>query len=211
MEIKLRDIIILILVISTLSYVAITIKDNMKQQEVINSTKLNNDYDPNNDTLVELTDSTKDTNNNVSKENEDSKKDVIVIKSGCIGVIDIPDINVRAQIKSGTDNETLKNYVGKFTDTPNFGEVGNPSLAAHNNVYTEIFRNLNKLNIGNKVRIVTKDYEYVYKVVWKKVVSPTDISVLESSNKKELTLITCTTTAQSRIVVRCEQILQNPI
>lgn len=211
MGIKVRDIFILILVISILSYVAITIKDNIKQQEVINSTKLNNDYNPNLDTLVELKDQSNDTNKNDINKKDDSKKDVIVIKNGSIAVIDIPDINVRAQVKIGTDDETLKNYVGKFSDSANFGEIGNPSLAAHNNVYTEIFRNLNKLNIGNKVRIVTKDYEYVYKVVWKKIVSPTDIYVLESSNKKELTLITCTTTAKSRVIIRCEQILQNPI
>ena len=37
-------------------------------------------------------------------------------------------------------------------------------LAAHNNIYTELFRDLHKVQVGDKVRIVTKTHEYVYTV-----------------------------------------------
>lgn len=212
MEFRWRDIVILICFIAVVSYVSITIKDNITRKQVIASTSINKDYNPKVDTAVKVTNDIE----NIVEENKDNadknkQDDVIVIKEGCIGVIDIPSINIRAQIKNGTDDITLKNYVGKFDNSANFGDVGNASLAAHNNVYTEIFRDLNKVKIGDNVRVVTKSFEYIYKVVYKTVVDPTDTSVLESSNKKELTLITCTTTAKSRVVVKCELILQNTL
>ncbi len=219
MEIKVKDIVILISFIVIVSFVAITVKDNITRKQVIASTSMNSSYNPEVDTAVKVNsnvdnvvnsnEQTSNTNN--TQVSQKQTEDVIVIKNGCIGVIDIPSIGIRAQIKSGTDDETLKNYVGKFVDSPNFGETGNTGLAAHNNVYTEIFRDLNKVKVGNNVRIITKQYEYIYRVTYKTVVDPTDLSVLESTDKKELTLITCTATAKSRVVVKCELILQNTL
>ena len=174
--------------------VEVNVKDEITDEEIKKDVEQNNNNNEGSNTSGDT---------NIS--NNPKPNDKIVIKNGCIGVIDIPSIGVRAQIKEGTDDETIKYYVGKFKSSGEFGEIGNVSLAAHNNVYTEIFRNLNKLQIGSYVRIITRTNEYVYQMTSKTVVSPDDNTVLDgNSNKKEITLITCTPTAASRVVVKGE-------
>ena len=217
---KFKEIIILICIIVVFSVFAIILKNKImksnakKEQEELSQGDVEvnvkdkiTDEEIKND--VEQNPSNQEGNTkpsgNTSTSNNPKPNDKIVIKNGCIGVIDIPSIGVRAQIKEGTDDETIKYYVGKFKSSGEFGEVGNVSLAAHNNVYTEIFRNLNKLQIGSYVRIITRTNEYVYQMTSKTVVSPDDNTVLDgNSNKKEITLITCTPTAASRVVVKGE-------
>ena len=84
------------------------------------------------------------------------------------------------------------------------GEIGNFAIAAHNNIYTELFKNLHKVEIGDKVRIITKTKEYVYQVTSKNVITPTEVEVLAASKKKEITLVTCTNMGRSRVAVKGE-------
>jgi len=134
----------------------------------------------------------------------DKSNEPIVVAGGAIGVVDIPSINLRGQIYNGTDDETLKYYVGRFTTGVMPGEIGNFALAAHNNIYTELFKDLHKVEIGAKVRIVTRTKEYVYQVTSKNVISPTQVEVLAASKKKEITLVTCTNMGRERVVVKGE-------
>ncbi len=201
MKEKIFEIIVLIFIIAIISTSIILIKDNIKGKSVIAQTTVNDDTDYNNDAIVTVTDI-----QTVDETYEIQEEEKIVIKKDCVGVVVIPSIDVRAQIKVGTDSETIKNYVGMFESSASFGSDGNVSLAAHNNVYTEIFKNLHKVENGELVRIITKDMEYTYKVVSKSVVEPTDTSVIKSNGKKELTLITCNSNASKRIVVKCDYI-----
>ena len=61
--------------------------------------------------------------------------------------IEIPIINLKANIKEGTEKETLDDYVGHFEETQK--ENGNIGLAAHNrgykNNYFENEKNIKKL------------------------------------------------------------------
>ncbi len=126
------------------------------------------------------------------------------VTGNAIAVLDIPAYKIRGQIVEGTDEETLKNYIGKFIDCADAGQIGNFALAAHNNIYTELFRNLHKVQIGDKVRIVTKTHEYIYTVTSIETVDPTRTDVLDEGTKREITLITCTQAATKRIVVKGE-------
>ena len=60
------------------------------------------------------------------------------------------------------------------------------------------------MHAGDKIRIVTKTHEYVYTATSTETVDPTRTDVLEGSNKREITLITCTQAATKRIVVKGE-------
>ena len=126
------------------------------------------------------------------------------VTGNAIAVLDIPEYSIRGQIVEGTDDETLKNYIGKFIGSADPGQIGNFSLAAHNNIYTELFRNLHKVQIGDKIRIVTKTNEYIYTVTSTETVDPTRTDVLKGGTKREITLITCTQAATKRIVVKGE-------
>lgn len=126
------------------------------------------------------------------------------VTGNAIAVLDIPAYQVRGQIVKGTDDETLKNYIGMFESSAEPGDFGNFCLAAHNNIYTELFRDLHKVRVGDSIRIVTKTEEFVYKVTSNITIDPTDTYVLRGSTKREITLITCTQAATKRICVKGE-------
>ena len=187
---RFKEVIILIIFIAVTSFAIIEVKDLLNQEKVKSLTE-------------ELQLNGGSTNNNIiaKLKGEDIP---LRVTGNAIAVLDIPAYSIRGQIVEGTDDETLKNYVGKFIGSAEPGQIGNFSLAAHNNIYTELFRNLHKVQIGDKIRIVTKTHEYTYTVTSTQTVDPTRTDVLEGSNKREITLITCTQAATKRIVVKGE-------
>lgn len=187
---RFKEVIILIIFIAVTSFAIIEVKDLLNQEKVKSLTE-------------ELQLNGGSTNNNIiaKLKGEDIP---LRVTGNAVAVLDIPAYSIRGQIVEGTDDETLKNYVGKFIGSAEPGQIGNFSLAAHNNIYTELFRNLHKVQIGDKIRIVTKTHEYIYTVTSTQTVDPTRTDVLEGSNKREITLITCTQAATKRIVVKGE-------
>ena len=187
---RIKEVIILIVFIAVTSFAIIEVKDLLNQEKVKSLTE-------------EIQVSGGNTGNNIiaKLKGEDIP---LRVTGNAIAVLDIPQYSIRGQIAEGTDDETLKNYIGKFIGSADPGQIGNFSLAAHNNIYTELFRNLHRVHAGDKIRIVTKTHEYVYTVTSTETVDPTRTDVLEGSNKREITLITCTQAATKRIVVKGE-------
>lgn len=206
MKSRVKEIIILIIFIVLASYTAISIKEFFNKDETSELTDAS-DIAQTIDTKVD------NIENEVNEENATKQNaDEIVVDDSIFAVIDIPSVGVRGKVVLGTDDETLKNYIGMFKGCNMPGEYGNFCVAAHNNIYTEIFRNLHKVNIGDRVRVITKDYEYVYMVKSVNEISPTQTEVLEPNySKKEITLITCTDLGKSRISVKGDLIAQNVI
>lgn len=202
MKRKISEIIILIIFIALASYTAISIKDYISRDESADLTDASD--------IAQIIDT--DIANVNKNETDKSEEDKIIVSEGIFAVIDIPSVGVRGKVVEGTDDETLKNYIGMFKGCNMPGEYGNFSVAAHNNIYTEIFRNLHKVQIGDKIRVITKQYEYVYLVRSVNEIAPTQTEVLEPNySKKEITLITCTDLGKSRIVVKGDLISQNVI
>lgn len=209
MKRKIKEIILLIVFIVVVSFIAISIKEMLNKDETSD--------------LTEASDIAKTIDTNVNDLNDNNKRDVVIsdtqtidekitVPSGVFAVIDIPSVGIRGKVVEGTDDETLKNYIGMFKGCNLPGEYGNFSVAAHNNIYTEIFRNLYKVKAGEKVRVITKDYEYIYMVKTITEIMPTQTEVLEADyNKKEITLLTCTDLGRSRICVKGELVSQNEI
>jgi len=105
--------------------------------------------------------------------------------------IQIPAISIDAPIVQGDGWEQLKKGVGQHPGTVNPGERGNLVLSAHNDIFGEIFRDLDKLNPGDLVIVFTNQHSYTYIVVDTKVVEPTAVEVLETTNQATTTLISC--------------------
>ena len=139
-----------------------------------------------------------------TKTNNISNAFVQQISEDAIGVLEIPSVNIQGIIKKGVDYSTLERYIGMFEGSAQPGQVGNCCLAAHSNTYAQIFLNLDSVQIGDLVKIRTRKAEYTYKVYDKFIVEPTQTEVLGKSNKKIVTIITCTSTGLQRIVVRGE-------
>lgn len=208
MKVKFSHIVLLVMFISVMSILVINCKNILNAQEVEQLTLVSSavEKSKDNETIKkELKETTflKTAVSTVTNSNKNANEP-IVVSGGAIGVVDIPSVGIRAQIFEGTDDETLKYYVGRFTTGVMPGQVGNFALAAHNNIYTEIFRNLYKVSVGDKVRIVTRKKEYVYQVTSKNTIEPTQVEVLKGSKKKEITLVTCTNMGRQRIIVKGE-------
>ena len=105
--------------------------------------------------------------------------------------IQIPALNVDAPIVQGDGWEQLKKGVGQHIGSPNPGQAGNMVLAAHNDVYGEIFRYLDQLQAGDQIFIFTQQRQYVYTITGTQIVEPTQVEVMASTSDSTTTLISC--------------------
>lgn len=103
----------------------------------------------------------------------------------------IPSINVDAPIDEGTDWESLKFKVGHHPDTANPGERGNMVLAAHNDVYGEIFRYLPDVPIGEIVMVYAGEQIFRYRITQRQFILPKQAEVMLPTTGPTLTLISC--------------------
>lgn len=105
--------------------------------------------------------------------------------------IAIPSIAVDAPIVDGVTWEDLKKGVGHLPGSANPGERGNMYLAAHNDIFGEIFRYLDKLELGDEFFVYSGDQSHRYVVTSKRVIEPTDVSVMYPTTEPIATLQTC--------------------
>ena len=112
------------------------------------------------------------------------------LKAGeLIGRIDIPRLKLSAAIAEGDDDKTLGKAVGHLPDTPlPWHRRGNVAVAAHRD---GLFRPLEKVRIGDDVRVVTARGEYRYHVTKTHIVDPDDVWVIAPTATPTITLITC--------------------
>jgi len=94
-------------------------------------------------------------------------------------------------IVQGDGWEQLKKGVGQHLGSVNPGEQGNLVLSAHNDIFGELFRHLDRLKPGDEIRVMTNTQEFVYIVTGLKIVEPTDVSVMGPTEKPTITLISC--------------------
>lgn len=139
----------------------------------------------------------------------------------------IPKINV--QIPVVYDVQTidepavevgLQRGVVHYATTPLPGQLGNGVIFGHsaNNIlnkgdYKFAFVLLHKLEIGDTFYINYSGTQYAYKVFDRKIVPPTDVSVLNTTSQPAtFTLITCDPpgTSLNRLIIVGQQVSPNP-
>ena len=125
-----------------------------------------------------------------------------------IGIIKIPKIDLEYPILETTTVETLNLSITKFWGKE-INEIGNVTLAGHNNLSGVKFGKIKKLKAGDIIELtdiqnVTLKYE-IFKTY---VIDPNDISCIlpEQEGTREITLITCTTGGKNRYIVKARQI-----
>ena len=105
--------------------------------------------------------------------------------------IQIPAISVDVPVVQGDGWEQLKKGVGQHIGTPNPGENGNIVLSAHNDVFGEIFRDLDKLKSGDNITIFTNLRTYTYVINQNRIVLPSQVEVMSPTSDAVITLISC--------------------
>ena len=139
----------------------------------------------------------------------------------------IPKINLEVPVIFGLDTsdeatvqKNLENGVVHYSTTAQPGQTGNVVVVGHssNNIlnkgkYKFAFVLLKRLEIGDTFSMDKDGTRYTYQIYDKKIVKPTDVSILGTAAKpNSATLITCDPpgTSINRLVVIGEQISPDP-
>jgi len=88
--------------------------------------------------------------------------------------------------------ETSPMDIGHHEGSGNPGEIGNVVLAAHRDINSALFRDLDRLEPGDEVFVSNGLREYRYIVTDTFVVTPDHTEVMDPTDDKRVTLITCT-------------------
>lgn len=104
----------------------------------------------------------------------------------------IPAISVDAPIVMGDSWEQLKKGVGQYLGSADPGQNGNLILSAHNDIFGQIFRDLDQLQSGDEIIIYTNLRAYTYVIDQQPdIVEPTFVQVLNQTPDPTITLISC--------------------
>ena len=103
----------------------------------------------------------------------------------------IPKLNVDAPIVGNVTWDALKKGVGHLPGSAYPGERGNLYLAAHNDIYGEIFRHLDELEPGDEYFIYGGEQKFRYVVKEKRIIDPADVEVMWPTTEPVATLQTC--------------------
>ena len=121
---------------------------------------------------------------------QEIEEDIFINKNDDIWSIEIPKLNLKANIAEGTESNILDNYVGHFSETQITN--GNIGLAAHNRGYNvNYFENIKELEIGDEIIYRYQNITKKYAVKTREIIKETDWNFLENTNDNRLTLITC--------------------
>ncbi len=105
--------------------------------------------------------------------------------------IKIEALGVNAPIVQGDDWEALKRGVGQHIGSADPGQAGNLVLTGHDDIYGEVFKELDQLKPGDEVVIFTANNRYTYTITQTRFVAPTLVQVMDPTSNPTLTLISC--------------------
>ena len=129
-----------------------------------------------------------------------------------LAVLLIPKIRLEVAVLPGTDDRTLDLGVGHIEDTALPGADGNSGLAGHRDGF---FRGLKDIAPGDAIVLETLQGTEAYVVERTWIVNPEDVSVLDPTPTRSLTLVTCypfyfVGSAPQRFIVRAVRV-EDPV
>lgn len=123
------------------------------------------------------------------------------------GIIEIPKINIKYPIINQTNDEAMKVSITKFWGN-DVNEIGNYTMAGHNNKDGTMFGKTKYLEIGESI-FMTDLYgdkvEYIIFDIY--TIDPNDVSCVKSVEEgtREITLITCTNGHKNRLITKARE------
>ncbi len=119
--------------------------------------------------------------------------------------IKIPSIGLDTVVVEGVTPSALRAGAGHYPTTPLPCEGGNVSIAGHRTTYGRPFGNIDQLKPGATIELTTPIGGCIYQVSKDPyVVAPTDLSVIDPTGERSLTLTTCHPkgSAAQRLIIR---------
>jgi sortase A len=135
------------------------------------------------------------------------------IKTGQpIGRIEIGAIGVDKVLVEGTTTSVLPKGPGHYPATPLPGAPGTVAFAGHRTTYGAPFRNVDKLDPGDRIDLEMPYAKVTYEVERLRIVKPTDTWVTERVKYNRLVLTACHPlySAKQRIVVFAREVKAEP-
>ena len=135
---------------------------------------------------------------------------------GVMAYVDIPKINVYLPVQHGTDADTLEKSVGHVVGTslPVGGSSTHAVLSAHSGMASsKLFSDIDQLKLGDTFFVHALGDILAYEVDSINTVVPTDTSLLQIEEGKDLvTLVTCTPFGVNthRLLVRGHRVPYTP-
>lgn len=105
--------------------------------------------------------------------------------------IQIPAIKVNAPVVQGDGWDQLRKGVAQHITGSIPGKNGNVILSAHNDIFGEIFRDLDKLKTGDQIILFTATRQFTYIVQNSMIVEPTQVDAMKDTPNATVTLISC--------------------
>lgn len=102
-------------------------------------------------------------------------------------VLYIPELDVMTNVTYGVELEDLRKIPGIYPQS-GYPDTGNVSIAAHRDAW---FRDLDKLEEGDEIRLYYDKKVYVYAVESVFITHSRDWSVIDPADEPALTLTTC--------------------
>lgn len=117
----------------------------------------------------------------------------VPLPGGVIGIIEIPRIGISKYVVNGVKYKDLAKGPGVFPGSPMPGGGGNLAIAGHRTTSGAPFGDIDKLKAGDKINITTAIKTFTYSVTGSKIVPPTDVSVVATTDRSvaSITLVSC--------------------
>lgn len=210
---KIRNILGILLIVAGISLIGVTIwmkYDTYRQQQAVLDSFRNLQFDvpegENKDTESLKEEDNKENSNKAEKvevEKEKKPEKAQLEEGKGIGILNIPKINLEIGIIEGVSYEDIKYVVGHFPGAPMPGEKGNFSIAGHRiSYFGQAFKDIDKLEKGDKVKVTYNGKEYTYEVTDMYEVTPNETEALNPTKDATITIVTCTTDAKNRVIVK---------
>jgi len=105
-----------------------------------------------------------------------------------LAVLRIPRLRIEAPVLEGTDEIVLNRGLGHIDETAAPGADGNSGIAGHRDGF---FRGLKDIVVGDVIELETLHGTDAYRVERTWIVNPEDVSVLDPTATRSITLVTC--------------------
>jgi sortase A len=132
-----------------------------------------------------------------------------ILPGEAYAILKIPSIRVNDVVVQGTDTESLQRGPGHYRETDDpWDRRGRVGIAGHRTTYGAPFWDLDQVEDGDVITLVTEFGTYAYRVTRTKIIQPDQIGVLDPTKRATLVLTTCTPrfSAAQRLIVYATRI-----